>query len=257
MYKKKKYRVKPLDKLAEEINRVKLFAPRTRRVFLADGNALSIEFSQLQEILSLLREAFPRLERVAVYGNPHDLLEKRASELSALGEAGLKMIYLGMESGSARVLEAIRKGVTPEEIACGADKLKGSGIALSVTVLNGLAGREGSEEHALESAKLLSRIDPEYIGLLSLITVPGTTMYRLFKEGKLTPLNPWELLEEIRLIAAGLDLTSSVFRANHASNYLPLKATFPEDKERLLKSLGKVIEEKRPSSIKGEYMRGL
>ena len=257
MYKRKKYRERSLEEILTEIKLAADYFPHTRRVFLADGNALSIATDKLLEILQRLDQAFSRLERVTLYGNPHDLLEKSSAELRQLGQSKLGMIYLGVESGSARVLEAVKKGVTPDEMAAGAAKVKAAAIPLSVTVLNGLAGVEGSVEHAEATARLLNRMDPEYIGLLSLITVPGTTMHRQFKEGKLTALSPWQLLEEIRMVVAGLELTNSVFRANHASNYLPLKATLPRDKESLLASLDQFIARKAPGSLKSEFMRGL
>ena len=257
MYKRKKYRERSLEEILAEIKGAANYCPHTKRVFLADGNALAMATPKLLEILQQLDKAFPLLERVTLYGNPHDLLEKSIAELQQLGQNKLGLIYLGVESGSAKVLEAVKKGVTPDEMAAGAAKVKAAGIPLSVTVLNGLAGAEGSVEHAGATARLLNRMDPEYIGLLSLITVPGTTMHRQFKEGLLTALSPWQLLEEIRMIASGLELTNSVFRANHASNYLPLKATLPRDKEALLAALDQFIARKAPGSLKSEFMRGL
>ncbi len=257
MYKRKKYRERSCEEILAEIKLAANYYPHTKRVFLADGNALAIATDKLLEILQQLDKAFPLLERVTLYGNPHDLLGKATAQLHQLGQNKLGMIYLGVESGSARVLEAVKKGVTPGEMAAGAAKVKAAGIPLSVTVLNGLAGVEGSVEHAEATARLLNKMDPEYIGLLSLITVPGTTMHRQFKEGLLTALSPWQLLEEIRMVVAGLELTNSVFRANHASNYLPLKATLPRDKESLLASLDQFIARKAPNSLKSEFMRGL
>jgi radical SAM superfamily enzyme YgiQ (UPF0313 family) len=257
MYKRKKYRERSLEEILTEIKGAANYFPHTKRVFLADGNALAIATDKLLEILQQLDNAFPLLERVTLYGNPHDLLEKSIAEFQQLGQSKLGMIYLGVESGSAKVLDAVKKGVTPDEMAAGAAKVKAAGIPLSVTVLNGLAGVEGSVEHAEATARLLNRMDPEYIGLLSLITVPGTTMHRQFKEGLLTALSPWQLLEEIRMIVSGLKLTNSVFRANHASNYLPLKATLPRDKDSLLAALDQFIARKAPGSLKSEFMRGL
>lgn len=257
MYKRKKFRERELDEIIKDIEIAAAYLPRTRRVFLADGNALAINPPKLIEILKLLSGAFVHLERVTLYGNPHDLLEKSVEELAELGKNKLGMIYLGVESGSAAVLDAVKKGVTPDQMAEGAAKVKKAGIPLSVTVLNGLAGLEGSLEHAKASAQLLNRMDPEYIGLLSLITVPGTTMHRRLQEGQLTPLNPWQLLEEIRVIVSELELTNSVFRANHASNYLPLKATLPRDKQVLLANLEQTIARRASGALKSEYMRGL
>jgi radical SAM superfamily enzyme YgiQ (UPF0313 family) len=256
MYKRKKYRERELDEIIKDIEIAAAYLPHTRRIFLADGNALAIETPKLIKILERLSDAFAHLERVTLYGNPHDLLEKTTEELTELGENKLGMIYLGVESGSASVLDAVKKGVTPAEMAEGAAKVKIARIPLSVTVLNGLAGVEGSAEHAKATAQLLNTMDPEYIGLLSLMTVPGTTMHRRFEEGQLTPLNPWQLLEEIRAIVSELEVTNSVFRANHASNYLPLKATLPGDKKKLLDSLDQAIAHKASGVLKSEYMRG-
>ncbi len=257
MYKKKKYRVRSLEEINLDIVTTGAYFPHTRRVFLADGNALAMATADLVAVMDSLNKTFPLLERITLYGNPQDLLRKSENELKELRDHRLKMIYLGMESGSAAVLEAIKKGVTPADLIKGAAKLKKTGIPLSVTVLNGLAGLEGSVEHATSTAEILSEMDPEYIGLLSLITVPGTTMHRLFKSGELTALNPWQLLEEIRMMVEGLTLTNSVFRANHASNYLPLKATLSRDKQQLLTALDRIIAERSPATLKSEFMRGL
>lgn len=257
MYKRKKYRARSLDDINHDIVLAAGYLPQTRRVFLADGNALAIATADLLRILNYLNQAFPLLERVTLYGNPQDLLDKSEAELKELRENKLKMVYLGVESGSAAVLEAVKKGVTPADLVKGAAKLKKAGIPLSVTVLNGLAGLEGTIEHARSSAKTLSEMDPEYVGLLSLMSVPGTTMHRQFKSGELTALDPWQLLEEIRMMVEGLDLTNSVFRANHASNYLPLKATLSHDKDKLLAALDRIITDRSPSTLKSEFMRGL
>lgn len=257
MYKRKKFRVRKLEEVKKESALISHLMPHTTRVFLADGNALAVPTDQLLQILKTLISSFPRLERVSLYGNPHDLLQKSVGELKKLKNNKLGIIYLGIESGSASVLDAVKKGVTPEQLAEGSGKAKEAGVPLSITVLNGLAGVEGSAEHARETARLLNEIDPEYLGLLSLITVPGTTMHRHFKEGLLTPLGPWELLEEIKMIVKDLNLTNCVFRANHASNYLPLKAVLSRGKEALLADLDRVIEQKAPGSLKSEYLRGL
>lgn len=257
MYKRKKYRARPLAEINRDIVTAAAYLPHTRRVFLADGNALAMATADLVAILDQLNKAFPLLERITLYGNPQDLLQKSEDELKELRDHRLKMIYLGVESGSAAVLEAVKKGVTPADLVKGAAKLKKAGIPLSVTVLNGLAGLEGTIEHANSTAKIISEMDPEYIGLLSLITVPGTTMHRRFKSGELTALSPWQLLEEIRMMVEGLTLTNSVFRANHASNYLPLKATLSRDKQQLLTALDRIIAERSPATLKSEFMRGL
>ncbi len=257
MYKRKKFRVRNLEEIKEEIVLTSRMLPHTRRVFLADGNALAMPTNQLVQVLTMLNSSFPKLERISLYGNPHDLLEKSAEELKELRANNMGIVYLGIESGSASVLKAVKKGVTPQQIAEGAVKARMADVPLSITVLNGLAGIEGSAEHARESSRLLNEIDPEYLGLLSLITVPGTTMYRQMKEGLINPLGPWELLKEIRMMVEGLSLSSCIFRANHASNYLPLKAVLSREQDALLSDLDRIIQQKAPGSLKSEYLRGL
>ncbi len=255
MYKFKKYRERDLGELEREISAAGRTWPHTRRIFLADGNALTLATEKLEFILQRLNEAFPRLERVSVYGNPQDLLNKETAELALLGRLKLGMIYLGLESGSASLLEEIDKGATPAEMVEGAQRAKEAAIPLSITIINGLAGREGTVEHARESARLLNEIDPEYLGLLSLMIIPGTIIHRRVEEGRLTPLGPWEMLQEIKLMVEQLSLSNCVFRANHASNYLPLKAVLSRDRETLVAALDDVLQRKAPGSLRGEDYR--
>jgi radical SAM superfamily enzyme YgiQ (UPF0313 family) len=254
---RKKFRERSLEEISRDITIASSLLPYTRRIFLADGNALTIPTPKLLQILRQLDDAFPSLERVSVYGNTQDLLNKSVTELNELGSNKLGMIYLGLESGSAAILEAVKKGVTPEQMIEGTARAKAAGIPLSITVINGLAGVEGMVEHARATASLLNEIDPAYLGLLSLMVVPGTIMHRQLRNGLFTMLNPWQLLDEIKMMVEGLNLTNCVFRANHASNYLPLKATLSRDKEKLLKTLDQIIAKRSPSSLKSEFMRGL
>lgn len=257
MYKQKKYRERELEELKEEIHAAGRLWPQTRRVFLADGNALTMTTEKLRSILQHLDSAFPLLERVAVYANPQDLLQKEIAELAELRSLKLGMIYLGIESGSGSVLQAVRKGASPEEIARGSARVKKAGIPLSVTLINGLAGLEGTEEHARESARLLNEIDPDYLGLLSLMIIPGTSLYREIKAGRFTPLGPWDMIREIRLMVEHLSLSNCVFRANHASNYLPLKAVLSRDRESLLATLDVLLKSKAPGILRSEHYRML
>lgn len=257
MYKRKKFRERELAELVQEIELAGRTWPRTRRIFLADGNAMAIATDKLLEILKTLNHAFPLLERVAVYSNPQDLLQKETGEMAELRRMKLGMIYLGVESGSEAVLRAVHKGASPPEIARGAARVKQAGIPLSVTVINGLAGLEGSKEHAAETSRLLNEIDPDYLGLLSLMTVPGTITHRRVQAGSITPLSPWEMLREIKLMVEGLSLTHCIFRANHASNYLPLKAVLSRDQKALLAALEQVLQKKAPGMLRSEDYRML
>ncbi len=257
MYKNKTYRERSLEELTADIKYASGVAPGTRRIFLADGNSLHMPSERLIEILELLNEYFPYLERVSVYSNPQDLLDKEVNELIRMRELKLGMIYLGVESGSHQVLRDVKKGSTPEEMINGARKTKQAEIPLSITAINGLAGREGMEEHARKTAWLLNEMDPEYLGLLTLMVYPGFPIYRRISAGELTMLEPWEVLAEILLMVKDLNLTSCVFRANHASNYLPLKAVLSRDKDALMAKIEKIIEEKNPAALREEWRRGL
>lgn len=258
MYKNKRYREKSLEELREDIVYAADRVPHTRRIFLADGNALHIPAKKLTEILQLLNSYFPRLERVSVYANPQDLLDKETEELKTLRELGLGMIYLGVESGCPDVLKTVRKGATPEDMIRGAEKTKTAGIPLSVTVINGLAGREGMEKHARETVRLLNKMDPEYLGLLTLMVYPGFPIYKRINAGELTMLESWEILQEILLMVRELDqLSNCVFRANHASNYLPLKAVLSRDRHKLISNIEDIIKERNPGYLRAEWQRGL
>lgn len=257
MYKDKKFRIKSKEELRSEIKKAALCYPDAKRVFLADGNALVIPTPDLLDILDLLNASFPLLERVTLYGNSQDLLEKSVTELKDLKKSKLEMVYLGIESGSSDVLAMIKKGVKVKDIAQGAEKAKNAGLKLSVTVINGLAGREGSKEHAEETAALLNMINPHYLSLLSLMIAPGTSICRAFEKGHLTALSPWQLLEEVRQVVAALNLSGCIFRTNHASNYLPLKAVLSEEKHKVLALLDRVIEKGEPAAIRSEFLRRL
>ena len=257
MYKNKRYRERAVSEIKEDILETSAAFPRTKRVFLADGNALHIPTAKLAEILDLLNKHFPLLERVSVYGNPQDLLEKSVSDLSILKDGKLKMIYLGVESGDEEVLKSVKKGATGAEMIEGARKTKEAGIPLSVTVINGIAGREGMESHALETAKLINAMDPEYVGLLTLMVYPGFPIYRRISNGELTMLDSWEVLQEILMMVRNFNLTNCVFRANHASNYLPLKGVLSKEKEKLVSTIENILAEKRPGSLRSEWQRGL
>ncbi len=257
MYKNKRYRERSLKELEEDLRYASGMVPHTRRIFLADGNALHMPAEQLIDLLEKFPNYFPHLERVSVYSNPQDLLEKDVEELKRMRELKLGMIYLGVESGSPGVLQAVKKGATPEDMIQGAQKCKKAGIPLSVTVINGLAGREGMEEHARQTAQLLRKMDPEYLGLLTLMVYPGFPIYRKIEAGELTMLEPWEILEEILLMVRDLELSNCVFRANHASNYLPMKAVLSRDKSKLIANIERIMEDKNPAVLREEWRRGL
>lgn len=246
------YRGVPFQVLTdEEIERQIMLAHSyngagVRRVFLADGDALVLSTERLLKVLATLRRLFPNFERASSYAAPKDILRKSPEELRQLQEAGLKLLYYGMESGDTETLKEIKKGVDgPQSIEVG-QRAIAAGMELSVMVILGIAGREGSKRHALATAAALSAIRPTYLGAISLMLYRGSELKEQFERGEFHPLPPAGLMEELYLIIEYLDLPETehcLFRSNHISNYIPLKATLPKEKPQLLKAIRYSIDE--------------
>jgi len=256
-FKDKKFRLRTLEEVREDVEEAKAYARYIRKVFIADGDALVIPQKRLIPIIELIRDAFPKLERIGIYGNTKSILKKSVEELKALKELGVRIIYLGIESGDQVVLDRVYKGTTLEKTTEAARRVKEAGIILSVTVLLGLGGVERSTIHAEETGKFLSKIDPDYVGALSVIIVPGTPLAFEVKRGTFEVPNPYMLLEELAIMIKHTNVTHTFFASNHASNYLPVKAWLPEEKGKILKSIQYVLNRKDPSLLRPEFMRAL
>lgn len=254
-YKGTRFRPRELQEVAEDIAAASRIIPGTRRMFLADGNALCLPTDRLLEILKLLRKAFPRLERVGIYANGRDINCKSREELRSLVEMGLGIVYLGLESGDDEVLRRVRKLDQSEEMVEAVLKAKECGLLTSVIVLLGLGGRVGSLRHARLSARAVSRMNPHYLSALTLMLVPGTPLYREWERGEFEMPDQRGLLEELREFISACRLEDCVFRTNHASNYLPLKGILSRDRERLLEVIDQAL--RRPEMLRPEFMRGL
>lgn len=229
----------------------------SKRVFLQDGDALVYPYPQLVEALEYLNARFPWIERVAAYATPQDLLRRSVEELKRLKALKLDILYVGPESGDDEVLKRIQKGVRRTEIIEACRKAKAAGIALSVTVLLGIGGVEGSERHAHETASLLTEIDPEFAGALTLTLVPGTPLHRDAREGRFQPITPFRSLEELRILIAESEFTRCFFSSMHASNYLAVRGTLPADRDRMLAQLDFVLRQRDEALLRPEYLRGL
>ncbi|WP_456328713.1 B12-binding domain-containing radical SAM protein [Archaeoglobus sp.] len=253
MYKMKKFRVRDIEEVKEDFRLAKEIYGNVRRVFLADGNALTADTDYLLDIAEYVNRLF-NLERISCYATPQDILEKSKEELKKIRNAGIKLLYVGIESGDDEILEKIRKGVTSDEIAEACNKAHECGFDLSVTVLTGIGGKERSYENARNTARLLNRISPKYTGVLTYIPVPNTPLYVKIKRGEFLLPNALENLLELRWMVERLE-AKTIFRCNHASNYLPLKGTLPEDREKLLKAIDYAIA--HPEVLKPEWLRGL
>jgi radical SAM superfamily enzyme YgiQ (UPF0313 family) len=228
-----------------------------KRVFLQDGDAMVYPYARLKEVIQYLNEKLPSVERIATYATPQDVLRRSPEELRQLNGLKLSIFYMGVESGDDNVLQAVGKGVTSLELVEAGRKVKAAGIALSVTVILGLGGVEGSEKHALETAKVLSQIDPDYAGALTLTLVPGTPLYEKWQEGKFHPITPFRSLEELKIMIENSSFTNCFFSSMHASNYLSVRGTLPQDQKKMLKQLDTVLASKDPALLRPEFMRGL
>lgn len=244
MYKEKRFRVRPLDDVKRDFDQARRAYRQVDRIFLADGDALMCKAEHMAEVLRYIRKVFPECQRVTSYGSPKSVLVKTQEELNMLHDLGLDMVYLGLESGNDEVLRRINKGETADEIVHAGLMVKQAGIKLSVTCIAGLGSHELSEQHAIDTARALSRMKPEYIGLLTLLFELDTPMKRDWQAGKFQLLTPVEIAAETLTLLEHIDCEGSVFRANHASNYVNLAGTLNRDRENMCARLRQALEGK-------------
>ena len=243
MYKDKTFRVKPIETIINDLETARGKYHSIKRIFLADGDALILKSELLFKILEKISVLFPECERVSAYATPKAILLKTPDVLEELYTKGLKLLYMGIESGSDEVLNKVKKGSTAEEIIEAGKKVMASNIQLSVTLISGLGGKELWYEHAIESAKVASIINPNYLSLLTLMIDPDTEIAHQIERNEMTLLSPEEILLETYEFIKNLELKNSVFRSNHASNYVALKGTMNQDKGRLVKEIKRYLED--------------
>jgi radical SAM superfamily enzyme YgiQ (UPF0313 family) len=257
MYRDKRFRVRPLDELKAEIAWAARQQGPVHKVFLADGDALMAKASFLGAVLAELKAAFPDLRRVSCYASPQSLQVRSVAEMAELRAVGLGQYYLGIESGHDGVLERLDKGVDGAEMVRVARKAHEAGVALSTMVLLGAGGRALSLEHARASAAVVNAIQPRFVSTLVMTPVEDTPLWESAARGEVDELDPLELARELREFLAHLELSGSVFRSNHASNYLALAGTLPKDKEKLVAALDAVLARPGEARFVPEWMRGL
>jgi radical SAM superfamily enzyme YgiQ (UPF0313 family) len=255
MYLTKQFRVRPREEVLEDIEMAREHFGDLRRVFLLDGDAFVLSANKLLPILEALRSTFPSLQRVGTYVNAGNVASKTDDELRSLAEAGLTIGYLGLESGHAEAVEEMDKGATVDEMVEAVRRAQAAGIKMSVMALLGIAGRARSQEHARATAEALNRMQPRYAAFLTVTPVPGTKLFEDQEAGRFELVTPEESLAELRTIVRGLELEGTVFRANHASNYLPLKGRFPADRDRILSAIEAGL--KGQVRLRPEHLRGL
>jgi radical SAM superfamily enzyme YgiQ (UPF0313 family) len=254
-YTGERFRIKPDSIILEDIAFAANYCKRQRRVFLCDGDVLIIPQKRLMKILLEIEKQLPWVTRVGTYANAKSLNMKSPDELKELKAHGLGIAYMGLETGDDVTLKNIKKGASSQHMIEMGKKARAAGIKLSITVLLGIAGKKRSKIHAKETGRVLSAIDPEYVGALSLMLIPGTPLCNDYDSGKFLLPDPSEMLEELRIMIANTNLSRGLFHANHASNYLPIRARLPKDKEATLKLIDEALEGR--IELKPEYLRAL
>ena len=254
-YKGERFRIKKDPVIMEDIAFAAAHCQRQRRVFLCDGDALILPQARLLKLLNAIRRRLPWVTRVGAYANCKSLKMKTLDDLETLKAHGLGILYMGLETGDDITLKKINKGATSKEMIQMGQKAKAAGIKLSITVLLGIAGPSRSDIHARETGRVLTAIDPEYVGALTLMLIPGTPMYRDFKNGEFFLPEPEDMLKELKTMIDATELSKGLFHANHASNYLPIKARLPKDKQKTLRLIDEALTGR--VALKPEFLRAL
>lgn len=238
MYKGVQFHIKPFEQIKAEIDYFRSRAKYVNRIFLADGDALIVPTEKLIEILKYIKNIFPECERISTYASPKSLELKSEDELKKIKDNGISLLYIGAESGSDEVLKNINKGVTSKELGDLILKAKKVGFKTSVTFIVGILGEKDFREHAIATGNFISRCEPDYVGILSLMLEENTTIYQEWLKGNFKEADGIDILKEIKLIIENINVTSNIiFRSNHASNYINLKGNLPEDKKRLIQEI--------------------
>lgn len=237
MYKCKQFRLKSKEEIIEHIEWLKPMYKNTERIFLADGNVLCLKTEKLLELLKYIKGEFPHVQRISSYSGPLDLIRKTDEELKLIRDAGLELLYMGVESGSDKVLAMMEKGASQKEMIEAGQKAIKAGFKFSCMIISGLGGTDYMEEHALESAKVISAINPHYFSLLRLVVDEDSELAEDVRQGKFHLLEPMQIIDENIIMLENMDLTDCVFRANHISNLVNLGGTLNRDKDMLVQKL--------------------
>jgi len=256
MYRSKQYSEKPWEEVKLEIDLMAKYLPDTRKIFLADGDALNLDAKYMIKILKYLHEKFPNLERISCYAMPMNILKKTPEELQKMNYAGLDMLYLGIESGSDIVLKKVTKGAVAKTIIKSVNKAKDAGYIMSCMIILGLGGRTYSKEHIKGTAEVINSCSPNFVGALTLYLENGIKQEFLEKFGEpFIQLNDDEALEELYDLISQIQTKKEIiFRANHGSNAYTIKGTFPQDKNEML---GKIQWMKQhPEIMRPQGLRG-
>ncbi|MCP4290230.1 MAG: radical SAM protein [bacterium] len=255
-----KFRIKKWETIAADIAEAAQYSQQVRpiqRVFLCDGDALILPQDFLEKIMRELKEQIPSVRRIGIYGDARSILRKSPEQLATLKKLGLGIVYHGVETGHDKTLLKIQKGSTAAEAVQSAQLLRNAGIRHSVIVMLGIGGKENSLAHAQATAEILTQMDPPFVGALTTTLVPGTPLFEEGENGQFELPDPWDMLEELRIIIRESNLSRCRFHSNHASNYLPLSLNLPTDKEKALMQLDQVLDRRDGEDLKPDFLRGL
>ncbi|MFC1670615.1 radical SAM protein [Spirochaetota bacterium] len=257
-YKDHKFYLKDMNTIKRDIDEASKHRYSYSKAFLADGDVLILPTEKIIEIISYIKDKIPSIKRFGVYGNTKSIIKKSPSELKELKDAGLGIVYQGLESGNKEVLRKIKKGAFPHRMIETGHKVIDAGMLLSCTVLLGIGGTELSKVHSVDTGKLLNEISPQYASALTVMLLPNTELYRDHQSGKFKLPSKLELLVELKTIIENMNVSRNCFfSANHASNYLPIQANLPGEKEAVLKLISKVLDSGDETMLKPEGMRAL
>lgn len=248
MYKEVQCRVYSDEEIESAISKAGNEHPQARRLFLADGDVMALSFDRLKQVLERLNRTFPRLARINVYANGHSILSKTDAQLRELKSQKLNTLYMGLESGDDETLETVRKRETASEMIEAGQRAQAAGLKMSVMILTGLGGQQNRLNHLSATADALNRMQPRLLSALRVIPIPGTALYKQEQQGLFKQLTEQQAIEELRDLIEKLELESTVFRANHSSNILPMEGRFPKDKSSLLAALSALIKSGRLDS---------
>ena len=260
MYKSKRYHVRPLEDVLEDIEMAKgTWYKNTETVFLCDGDAINLPMDYILTVLKALYAAFPRLRRVTTYAGPLSTLRKTPEELKTIRDAGLNRAYLGVETGDDALLKHVHKGVGADGMLEAGQRLVAAGFDLWAIIITGLegGGKDALERNAALTAQMINAMKPKHLSSMTLMAIEGTPLYEEVQRGELTLQTPFETLLETRELVRQIELTGLHYTSNHASNYLPIKCTLKEDRDKVIAELDDIIAREDPSVLRPDMYRGL
>jgi radical SAM superfamily enzyme YgiQ (UPF0313 family) len=237
MFREKRFRIRKIEEIFKDIDEARQTFPHIRPIFLIDGNVLALKTEFLLKILNKITETFPECSKIALYAGFNDLRRKSVEDLKRLRQAGLTLAYTGLETGDSYTLDRIKKGLTPEQAEKGMAKAKAAGIDILVSIIFGIGGKERSQEHIVETTRLLNILKPEQIAPMALAVQPGTELAKQVETGEFIQATPLQILEEERYLLENLSGFETIYWGDHANNIISSRGRLPESQKQFLKKI--------------------